>query len=117
MVHLAATAWVVRQLPCPYHSVGHQRLEYDRVPHVLPGLARRVEESAKLDGCNYYGLFFRIILPVSGPVFATLSLFTAVGYWNEWFNAGILVNNADLLPVQNYLINMINSASTSRTDE
>lgn len=77
------------------------------------GLPEELEESAKLDGCNYYGLFFRIILPVSGPVFATLSLFTAVGYWNEWFNAGILVNNTDLLPVQNYLINMINSASAS----
>lgn len=75
------------------------------------GLPEELEESAKLDGCNYYGLFFRIVLPVSGPILATLSLFTAVGYWNEWFNAGILVNNANLLPVQNYLMNMINSSS------
>lgn len=77
------------------------------------GLPDELEESAKLDGCNYYGLFFRIVLPVSGPVFATLSLFTAVGLWNEWFNAGILINNAELLPVQNYLMNMINSSSTA----
>ncbi|MDQ0112244.1 carbohydrate ABC transporter permease [Paenibacillus harenae] len=77
------------------------------------GLPDELEESAKLDGCNYYGLFFRIVLPVSGPVFATLSLFTAVGLWNEWFNAGIFINNADLLPVQNYLMNMINSSSTA----
>jgi putative aldouronate transport system permease protein len=77
------------------------------------GLPEELEESAKLDGCNYYGLFFRIVLPVSGPVFATLSLFTAVGLWNEWFNAGIFVNDSELLPVQNYLMNMINSSSTA----
>ncbi|WP_028608924.1 carbohydrate ABC transporter permease [Paenibacillus harenae] len=77
------------------------------------GLPEELEESAKLDGCNYYGLFFRIVLPVSGPVFATLSLFTAVGLWNEWFNAGIFVNDSGLLPVQNYLMNMINSSSTA----
>ncbi|MEK3835999.1 carbohydrate ABC transporter permease [Paenibacillus sp. FSL R7-0128] len=77
------------------------------------GLPEELEESAKLDGCNYYSLFFRIVLPVSGPVFATLSLFTAVGLWNEWFNAGIYINNPDLLPVQNYLMNMINSSSTA----
>ncbi|QYR23049.1 carbohydrate ABC transporter permease [Paenibacillus sp. sptzw28] len=77
------------------------------------GLPDELEESAKLDGCNYYGLFFRIVLPVSGPVFATLSLFTAVGLWNEWFNAGIFINNAELHPVQNYLMNMINSSSTA----
>ncbi|WP_169081785.1 carbohydrate ABC transporter permease [Paenibacillus sp. PL91] len=77
------------------------------------GLPDELEESAKLDGCNYYGLFFRIVLPVSGPVFATLSLFTAVGLWNEWFNAGIFINNAELLPVQNYLMNMINTSSTA----
>jgi putative aldouronate transport system permease protein len=77
------------------------------------GLSEELEESAKLDGCNYYGLFFRIVLPISGPVFATLSLFTAVGLWNDWFNAGIFINNADLLPVQNYLMNMINSSSTA----
>ena len=59
MVHLAATAWVVRQLPCPYHSVGHQRLEYDRVPHVLPGLARRaggIREAGRLQ-------LLRLVLP------------------------------------------------------
>jgi putative aldouronate transport system permease protein len=77
------------------------------------GLPEELEESAKLDGCNYYGLFFRIVLPVSGAVFATLSLFTAVGLWNEWFNAGIYINNTNLLPVQNYLMNMINSSSSA----
>ncbi|MGG4032943.1 carbohydrate ABC transporter permease [Paenibacillus cisolokensis] len=75
------------------------------------GIPDGLEESAKIDGCGAYGLYFRIVLPLSGPVFATLSLFQAVFFWNEWFAAGIYVNNADLLPVQNYLMNMINSNS------
>lgn len=46
-------------------------------------LPKGLEDSAKIDGCGYWGTFFRIILPLSGPVIATLSLFTAVGHWND----------------------------------
>lgn len=70
-----------------------------------------LEESAKIDGCSHYGLFFRIVIPLSGPVIATLSLFQAVFFWNEWFASGIYINKTSLLPVQNYLMNMINSNS------
>ncbi|MDR6879464.1 carbohydrate ABC transporter permease [Bacillus sp. 3255] len=70
-----------------------------------------LEESAKLDGCGHYGLFFRIVLRLSGPVIATLSLLQAVFFWNEWFASGIYINDSNLLPVQNYLMNMINSNS------
>ena len=75
------------------------------------GLPEGLEESAKIDGCTTYGLFFRIVLPLSGPVIATLSLFQAVFFWNEWFASGIYINDETLLPVQNYLMNMINSNS------
>ncbi|MFC5653667.1 carbohydrate ABC transporter permease [Paenibacillus solisilvae] len=70
------------------------------------GLPEGLEESAKIDGCS-----FRIVLPLSGPVIATLSLFQAVLFWNEWFASGIYINDESLLPVQNYLMNMINSNS------
>ena len=75
------------------------------------GIPEEIEESAKLDGCNHISLFFRIVLPVSGPVIATLSLFSAVYFWNEWFNAGIYISDAGKLPVQNYLMNVINSSN------
>lgn len=75
------------------------------------GIPEGLEESARIDGCSNYGLFFRIVIPLSGPVIATLSLFQAVFFWNEWFYAGIYINNPDLLPVQNYLVNLINSNS------
>lgn len=75
------------------------------------GVPEEIEESAKLDGCNHIRTFFSIILPISGPAIATISLFTAVYFWNEWFNAGIFINSASKLPIQNYLLNVINSSN------
>ncbi|NOU88801.1 ABC transporter permease subunit [Paenibacillus sp. LMG 31460] len=73
------------------------------------GLPDGLEESAKIDGCNHLGIFFRIVLPVSGPVIATLSLFTAVGHWNAWFDASIYITNQKLLPIQVLLNQTIRS--------
>ncbi|MBC8079110.1 MAG: carbohydrate ABC transporter permease [Gorillibacterium sp.] len=73
------------------------------------GLPEGLEESARIDGCNPFGIFFRIIVPVSGPVFATLSLFTAVLHWNDWFSASIYMNDNSLFPIQTLLNQLINS--------
>jgi putative aldouronate transport system permease protein len=73
------------------------------------GLPAGLEESAKIDGASLIGIFFRIILPISGPVIATLSLFTAVGHWNEWFSASIFISDAKLLPVQTVLQQILKS--------
>ncbi|GLX66994.1 carbohydrate ABC transporter permease [Paenibacillus glycanilyticus] len=72
-----------------------------------------LEESAKIDGCNYIRTFFSIIVPISGPVIATLSLFTAVGLWNDWFTASIYINNPHLMPIQTLLNQIINSNAMS----
>jgi putative aldouronate transport system permease protein len=73
------------------------------------GLPAGLEESAKIDGCSTFGIFFRIVLPLSGPVLATLSLFTAVYHWNDWFTATIFINNTDLFPIQTMLQQILNS--------
>lgn len=73
------------------------------------GLPEGLEESAKIDGCSNWGIFFRIVLPLSGPVIATLSLFTAVYHWNDWFTATIFINDADLLPIQTKLQQILKS--------
>ncbi|MBO2943537.1 carbohydrate ABC transporter permease [Paenibacillus sp. F411] len=73
------------------------------------GLPGGLEESAKIDGCGNWGTFFRIILPLSGPVIATLSLFTAVGHWNDWFLPSIYINNENLLPIQTMLKQILNT--------
>lgn len=73
------------------------------------GLPEGLQESAKIDGCGHWGTFFRIVLPLSGPVLATLGLFTAVFHWNEWFIATIYINNPDLMPIQTLLRQILNS--------
>ncbi|GGH14406.1 carbohydrate ABC transporter permease [Paenibacillus segetis] len=67
------------------------------------GLPQGLEESAKIDGSGNWGIFFRIIVPLSGPVIATLSLFTAVNHWNEWFVASIYITKEELMPIQTIL--------------
>ncbi len=72
-------------------------------------LPNGLEESAKIDGCGYWGTFFRIIVPLSGPVIATLSLFVAVFHWNDWFTASIYISNTHLFPIQTMLQQILNS--------
>ena len=68
-----------------------------------------LEESAKIDGCGYWATFFRIVLPLSGPVIATLGLFTAVYHWNDWFSPSIYISDQDLLPIQTMLQQILSS--------
>jgi putative aldouronate transport system permease protein len=72
-------------------------------------LPKGLEESAKIDGCNYLQTFIKIVLPLSKPVLATITLFTAVYHWNEWFNASIFIYKDKKLPIQSVLRQIINS--------
>jgi putative aldouronate transport system permease protein len=73
------------------------------------GLPAGLEESAKIDGCGNWSTFFRIVMPLSGPVMATLGLFTAVYHWNDWFFPSIYITNEKLIPVQTMLQQILNS--------
>ena len=68
-----------------------------------------LEESAQIDGCSNWGIFFRIVLPLSGPVIATLGLFTVVAHWNDWFMPSIYITNEKLLPIQTMLRQILNA--------
>ena len=57
-------------------------------------------ESARIDGAGEYTILFKVILPLSKPVFATLTLFSAVGFWNEWFNALLFFQDDRNYPLQ-----------------
>lgn len=76
-------------------------------------MPKGLEESAKIDGCSNWGIFFKIILPLSGPVIATLSLFTAIGHWNDWFLPSIYINSESLIPMQTFLQRVLNSNTVS----
>lgn len=71
-------------------------------------IPRDLSESAKLDGANEFTIAFKIIFPLSTPVIATVALFYGVAYWNDWFNAIMLVNNNELFPLQ-YMLYKIQS--------
>ena len=60
-------------------------------------------EAASLDGCSEFGILFRIVLPLSLPAIATLSLFYAVGRWNGFQDALYYITNPDLYPSQQKL--------------
>lgn len=65
-------------------------------------------EAAKMDGANDAFIAFRIFFPLSLPVLATVTLFYGIGYWNNWFNAIMLVDRPNLYPLQ-YLLFKLNS--------
>jgi multiple sugar transport system permease protein/putative aldouronate transport system permease protein len=57
-------------------------------------------EAAQMDGCSDFKFVWRIVLPLSGPIIAVISLFYAVGHWNTYFNALIYLKNQSLYPLQ-----------------
>lgn len=73
-----------------------------------------LEESAKLDGCSDFGIFMRIIMPLSKPVLATISLFTAVSHWNDWFTGAFFVRTASLRPLSTLLQEMLTKQDAIR---
>ena len=66
-----------------------------------------LHESARIDGANDVRILFQIILPVSLPAIATVSLFYAVSYWNAWYNAMLYIENAALYPLQYLIMRMM----------
>lgn len=70
-----------------------------------------LEESAKMDGAGYWAIFTRIVLPLSMPAVATISLFYAVNYWNTYLPAILYLNDADKWPVQVILRQIVVLAS------
>ncbi|MCK9860657.1 carbohydrate ABC transporter permease [Paenibacillus sp. ATY16] len=66
-------------------------------------------ESGKIDGAGEFGIFFRLIVPLALPGLATIALFNVLGYWNDWFNALLYIENPDLVPLQSMLMRIENS--------
>lgn len=67
------------------------------------GVPKEMEESSLIDGAGHWVTLWRIYMPVSLPVLATVTLFTLVGHWNSWFDGLILMKNPDHYPLATYL--------------
>ncbi|BBI30850.1 carbohydrate ABC transporter permease [Cohnella abietis] len=100
-LHLTNTIWVYI-VPSLYNvwNIMVMRTFFQQVPEGL-------EEAARMDGLNDFGIFFRIILPLSKPVIATMSLFNAVTHWNDWFTGTFFVRNPDIKPASTLLQEML----------
>ena len=68
-----------------------------------------VVESAKIDGASEWRLFFSIVIPMALPGLATIGLFLTLGYWNDWFNAMMYIDNQNWIPLQYLLIKIESS--------
>jgi len=66
-------------------------------------------ESAQIDGANELRIFWKIIIPLSVPSVATISLFTALCYWNDWVNGLYYITDSKFFDIQNLLIKIMNN--------
>ncbi|MBP2114819.1 carbohydrate ABC transporter permease [Paenibacillus silagei] len=78
------------------------------IPHAIT-------ESAKIDGAGDFTIFLRLILPMTTPALATIGLFIALGYWNEWYNSMLFLSpDMKYRTLQLFLYNVITSADYVR---
>jgi putative aldouronate transport system permease protein len=71
-------------------------------------------ESAKIDGAGDFRIFARIVLPIIPSGLATIGLFLALGYWNDWYLSSIFIQSPNKYMLQFYLYNMVNSAESMK---
>jgi len=74
-------------------------------------------ESAKIDGAGDIRVFFQIYIRLATPVIATVGLFTALGYWNDWWHGLMLIDNNNLWPLQMLLRTVISNLQFLQTME
>jgi len=73
-----------------------------------------ITESAKIDGANDFLIYIRLILPLSVPLIATIGLFTALAYWNDWYNSMLFIDNENMFTLQYYLQRLLGSVEALR---
>ncbi|MEF3353255.1 carbohydrate ABC transporter permease [Paenibacillus sp. GYB006] len=79
------------------------------------GIPAELEESAKIDGANDISILYRIILPLSKPVLATLALWSAVGHWNAWFDAVLYISDPAKQVLQFFLREIVITNTDAET--
>lgn len=94
-------ALIVPMLVNPFNMIVMRTFFQSSVPESLI-------EAAAIDGSGEYNTLFKIIIPISKPGIATVSLLTALAYWNEWFIAMLYVRDPEHIPLQYLLMKMQN---------
>jgi putative aldouronate transport system permease protein len=73
----------------------------------ISAIPQALIESAKIDGAGEFKVFTRIILPIIPSGLATIGLFMALGYWNDWYNAMLYINTPEKYPLQYMLYDLL----------
>ncbi|BCJ98254.1 carbohydrate ABC transporter permease [Anaerocolumna chitinilytica] len=68
-------------------------------------------EAAKIDGANYFKIYYKIALPLSKTGILTVGLMYALQYWNDWWNSLMFINDKKLFPLQYYLYNILSNVN------
>ncbi len=106
-LNITNTMWsVVFPLALSIYNMLIMKAFFENLPPSL-------EEAAPIDGMSTYGIFMKIVLPLSKPILATMTLFYAVAYWNAWFQAFMFLNDWTLFPVTLFLRNLISGATAT----
>lgn len=104
MLHLKDTVWALI-LPLalsPFNILVMRTFFIKTVPD-------SIIESARIDGASEIKIFVKIVLPLAVPGIATISLFAALGYWNDWLNALLYIQEDNLVPLQYLLMKIQNN--------
>ena len=109
-LHMLDTVWVLI-LPLIYSPYNMLIMK----TYFQANLPDSLEESAKLDGASDFQILFRIALPLSKPIIATLSLFYAVGRWNSYADNKYYIQSDALKMIQYRLSQMVSSATEAQT--
>lgn len=101
--HIKNTIWALlapNMLCSAFHVMICRSFFQNNIP-------KEVLESARIDGMNEFGIFFKIVLPLSLPILATIGFMKALMYWNDWTNSLYYITDKDLVGIQALLNNML----------
>jgi putative aldouronate transport system permease protein len=79
------------------------------------GIPKELEDAAQIDGAGHWTILWRIFVPISLPVLATITLFSVVGHWNSWFDGLIYMNKLENYPLMSYMQSMIIQGNPMRS--
>lgn len=102
-LHLKDTIWALI-----FPSLGNA-FNMFLIRNFMLSIPEDIHESAKMDGAGEFRIYYRLIMPLALPVLATVGLFVALGYWNDWFLGLMFVDKQELQPLQLLLRTLISN--------
>lgn len=75
----------------------------------ITSIPESLVDAAKIDGCGEVRTLFQVVMPLIQPALATVGLFIALAYWNDWYNAMLYIKSEDKYPLQYFLYQQVNN--------